>query len=370
MLVRFKTTEGGHSMLNVAMTAIDFRKRAIFVVLFATGVLLGLVFLWVARIILLLLFAGAIGALLLTTLTNAVSSMLRLKRGLAFALVLVSCVLGLGLVLWIRGPQLTRELLDLQKDLPLAARKLVLRAQDYSWGRWLQEQYASGIPASGGISYALTRIGGVVSGTASTFAGLLLVVVASIYFAAEPQFYLRGLQRLTPRNVRPRLDLCLEHATQMLRSWLLAKFLSMFAIGLFIASGLWALDVPLAGTLGIIAALLTFIPNIGAILSFLPAALLAFSISPLKGLLTVLLFCAAHLLEGNLVTPLAERTIVKLPPALTLAAQLLMFSVAGALGVALAAPLVAVSIGILQVLLPSEERPSDSELAIVEQGII
>lgn len=57
----------------------------------------------------------------------------------------------------------------------------------------------------------------------------------------------------------------------MLRAWLLAKSVSMTSIGVFITVGLFILHIPLAGTLGIIAALMTFIPNIGAILSFIPA---------------------------------------------------------------------------------------------------
>ena len=64
-----------------------------------------------------------------------------------------------------------------------------------------------------------------------------------------------------------------------------------------------------------IAALLTFIPNIGPILSVAPAALLAVAISPVKGLLTVMLFLLVHFLEGNIITPMLERKIVRLPPA-------------------------------------------------------
>lgn len=348
-------------MLNPIPRNQEFRKQATFVVLLMTGVFLGLAFLWYARIILLLVFAGGIVALILTTLTDNVSSICKFRRSLAFSTVLTLLILGLCLVAWWRGPQIATEISDLQTDLPAALHKLLLRVQDYSWGRWLVNEYTSGTTITGSFAYALTRLSGMLSSTASTVAGLFLVIAVGIYTAVEPDFYLRGLHRLTPRHYRSRLDLCIESALQMLRSWLLAKFVSMFAIGLFIASGLWALGIPLAGTLGIIAALLTFIPNIGAVLSFLPAALLAFAISPAKGWLTILLFCLAHILEGNLITPLAERTIVKLPPALTLAVQLLMFTVAGIVGMALAAPLLAATIGVLEVLLPPEEAPVRSE---------
>jgi predicted PurR-regulated permease PerM len=120
------------------------------------------------------------------------------------------------------------------------------------------------------------------------------------------------------------------------------------------------LGVPLAGTLGIIAALMTFIPNVGPLLSVVPAALLALAISPGKGLLTVLLFALVHFLEGNIITPLLQRKIVRLPPALTLTAQLLLAVVAGPLGVALAAPLTAAALGIFQVLLPADNISSSS----------
>lgn len=111
------------------------------------------------------------------------------------------------------------------------------------------------------------------------------------------------------------------------------------------------------GTLGVITTFLTFIPNAGPILSAIPAGLLAFAISPSKGLLTILLFFAVHFIEGNFVTPLAERQIVKLPPGLTLAVQLFLASVAGALGVALAAPLTAAVSGAVLGLSPGRESP-------------
>jgi len=136
----------------------------------------------------------------------------------------------------------------------------------------------------------------------------------------------------------------------------------MVAVGTLVTVGLLVLGVPLAGTLGIIAALMTFIPNVGPLLSVVPAALLALAISPGKGLLTVLLFALVHFLEGNIITPLLQRKIVRLPPALTLTAQLLLAVIAGPLGVALAAPLTAAALGIFQVLLPADNISSSPVL--------
>lgn len=314
---------------------------------------------WQARSILLLIFAGYIGALILTTLTSKFQSWFHLRRrGLAFSLVIGAIVVVLAIGIWLRGPALAQQLGDLRVDIAAAVRELTLRFQAQGWGRWIIAHSGDSSQISRALSMMLSGVGGAIYLTASTVAGLFLVTIVSIYLAAEPDFYLRGIRRILPARSRPAIEACFAAATRMLRAWLLAKAVSMATIGAFVTIGLLVIRVPLAGTLGIIAALLTFIPNLGPILSVIPAALLAFAVSPTKGILTIAWYCIAHFLEGNIVTPLAERTIVRLPPALTLTVQLLLASVAGALGVALAAPLTAAMLGVADVLLPSQSDDS------------
>jgi predicted PurR-regulated permease PerM len=228
------------------------------------------------------------------------------------------------------------------------------RVEVYGWGRWLLAQWSGYSQLSSSVSSALTRIGGIVLSTATVLSGLVLVGFLGLYLAVEPEVYFAYLQRVTPAVYRDKLNACGVAAVRNLRWWVLSQTLSMTAVGVIVAGGLWTLGVPLAGTLGVIAALLTFIPNIGPILSVVPAVLLAVAISPMKGLLTVLLFLAVHFLEGNVITPLLERRIVRLPPAMTMTAQLLLAVITGPLGLALAAPLTAAALGIFDVLLPIE----------------
>src|SRR5262249_17385904 len=97
-----------------------------------------------------------------------------------------------------------------------------------------------------------------------------------------------------------------------------------------------SIECPDGCTLGLLAALLTFIPNVGPVLSAIPPILLAFTVSPRHAFFVVLLFGGVHAMEGLLITPIAERTLVRLPPGLTLSVQLVLAFVAGGLGVALA----------------------------------
>jgi predicted PurR-regulated permease PerM len=333
------------------------KTLAVFLVFLAVGLCLVITLAWLGRVILLLLFAAIVVAVFLTAIVDWIKAKFKLNQGLALALILFTASALALFTLWISGPNIIEQFAKLQTDLPQAAQNLMERVKGQSWGRWLLAQW-SGYSLADSFSYALTGIGGIVLTSASLVAGLVIVAFLGLYLAAEPAVYFSGIRRAAPRRYRATLDACAVSAVRNLRWWLLAQTLSMVAVGLLVTFGLWALGVPLAGTLGIIAALMTFIPNVGPILSVVPAALLAVAISPGKGLLTVLLFVVVHFLEGNLITPLLQRQIVRLPPALTLTVQLLLAVVAGPLGVALAAPITAATLGIFKVLLPADVIPT------------
>ena len=99
-----------------------FKSRAIFTVLLTTSVVAAAVAVWEARIILLVLFAGCLGALILATLTALLQTWLRIPRAVAFASVLVTIGSALGLGMWLRGPALAQQLSELQTDIPDAIR--------------------------------------------------------------------------------------------------------------------------------------------------------------------------------------------------------------------------------------------------------
>lgn len=333
---------------------------AVHLVFLTVGIIVFLLVAWVGRVIVMVLLAAMVFAILLSAVVDWVTTRLKIRRGVAFGLLLAAGFVVAFLTSWIGGPSIIGQFANLQTDLPQAAHKLVERLNGYQWGRWLLAQWSDYTQTSGNINSALTRIGGFVLSTASLIGGFGLVLFLGLYLAAEPEVYLSGIRRFVPKSERAIFEACAVSAARVLRWWLLSQMFSMIAVGMIITVGLWALGVPLAGTLGIIAAVLTFIPNVGPILSVVPAVLLALVISPVKGLLAILLFLLVHFLEGNIITPLLQRQIVRLPPALTMTGQLLLAVIAGPLGLALAAPLTAIAVGTFQVLLPDDRLPSPS----------
>jgi len=140
---------------------------------------------------------------------------------------------------------------------------------------------------------------------------------------------------------------------------MVGQLISMTAVGLSSYLGLRLLGVPLALTLAVVAFLLTFIPFIGPLLSGIPVVLVAFSQSPTLALYALLLYTAIQLFEGYVLTPNVQRRSVSLPPALTIAAQVLLGVLVGALGVTLATPLAAAGMVVVNRLYVEEVLEDD-----------
>src|SRR3546814_21027278 len=84
-------------------------------------------------------------------------------------------------------------------------------------------------------------------------------------------------------------------------------------VGALTGAGLALFGVPAAGGLGLIAGLLDVIPMIGPIIAGIPAVLLAFTVSPMTALWTLLLFLAIQQLQGNFLQPLIQKQAVDVP---------------------------------------------------------
>ncbi len=69
-----------------------------------------------------------------------------------------------------------------------------------------------------------------------------------------------------------------------------------------------------------------------------------------KALYVILLYLVLHVLEGYFVTPAVQRRTVTLVPILTVLSQILMWTLTGFLGVALATPLAATGLVLVKTL--------------------
>ncbi len=197
-----------------------------------------------------------------------------------------------------------------------------------------------------------TTITGYLQGNFSTFLtstkeiGLaLLSVFTAIFLAfyfmldADHLFSLfTGLfpkqKRLQARNLSMEIG---EVVGQYIRGNLV---ISLICIAL-IYGGLALLHIPFALPLAIFTGIMDLLPVIGPVLGALPALVLGFAISPLYGILVLVLYIAYKELEDVIISPIIYNKALKLSAALIFISVVIGAGVFGVIGAFLALPVAA-----------------------------
>jgi len=350
---------------------------------------------WVAQTVFLTAFLGILFGLAVSAGVDWLRPRLRAPRGLLAALIVLGSAGAIVGFFVVSGPVLADQSHELQTKLPEAIDKIDAWAQSKGFvgslirGRAGSSTTApaptpqpvrgpetpverptgtaprqlptdSALRAAGGGSTAtppqtlrqqilqqlsgLTRyLFGFLSSTISVFAGLVVILVLSIYIGADPDTYHDGLMKLFPRPWRRRAGEVLTAIAIALRKWLVTQLIAMVVIGVVSTIVLLILGVNAAVPLGVIAGLLEFVPTVGPILSALPAIAMGFVDSPEKALAVIIAYIAIQQMENYLLIPFLMREGVDLPPALTIVAQALMALIFGFLGLLCAVPILAAS---------------------------
>lgn len=297
--------------------------------------------LWYGAEVLLLLFACALFAILLYELSRRMARYLPMRRGVALTIIALVLAALMGAGGWALAPQIAEQAAELGSVVPDAIERLRTAVAQNAFLRSILADLPSAEQIRKQLTAMVPNAGLVFTGVFGALGNAVIILCVGLYFAAQPTLYIDGFIKLIPPPRRARAREVLDVIGDTLARWLVGKAVSMIVVGIATAAGLWALGVPLALVLGLIAGLLDFIPYIGPLMAGVPAVLIAFSHSPELGLYTVLLFLGIQLAEGYLLSPLIEARSVSLPPALTIAMQMLFGALFGLAGIALATPLAA-----------------------------
>lgn len=196
--------------------------------------------------------------------------------------------------------------------------------------------------------------------TVAAVGGFLLIVFLSIYFAADPDLYRRGMLALLPHRRREQGGEVMGRIATVLRKWLVTQLIAMAVIGTVSTVALLILGVKAAFALGVLAGLFEFIPTVGPILSAVPAIAMGFLDSPEKALVVLAVYVGIQFLENHILIPLLMKGGMDLPPALTVLTQALLALVFGFLGLMVAVPMLATVMVIVQVLYVDKQSDAGS----------
>lgn len=286
---------------------------------------------------LLLIFAGLVFATMLDGGVRLLGKVLPIRRGARLAIVVALVVIFLLGVFYMTGVQLVAQFTQLQETLQIQA----TRISDWAAGLGIT-------PGAGDIQGIAREVLGSVGrltswvGTAiGVVTSMFVIIVIGLFVAIEPRIYDRGLQWMVPTAYRSEFAITLDRMATTLRVLLAGRLTGMAVEGVLTWLILMMLGVPMALLLGIIDAILAFIPNIGSFVTGLLMVAVGFSAGVDTGIAALVAWFVIQTFDGYVVIPMVARRTVDLPPALTLSAQILASTLFGVLGLALADPMTA-----------------------------
>jgi len=286
---------------------------------------------------LLIIFAGVVFAALLDGGVRLLGRVLPIGRGWRLLIVVLLTFAFLVGTFVLTGVQVTEQVTQLRSTLESQANRFTgyLTSQGLMPG-------ASDV--NGIVKQALGSVGRVTSWVGSAIGAItsmFMILILGLFIAMDPGTYSRGLQWMVPLDLRPEFARTLVKMGATLRRLLAGRLLGMAVEGVASGIALAVGGVPMAMLLGIIAGILAFIPNVGAIVTGVLMVAVGFSAGVDTGYWAIGTYLVVQTIDGYVIVPMVAKRTVDLPPALTLGAQILASALFGILGLALADPMTA-----------------------------
>lgn len=286
---------------------------------------------------LLIIFAGIVLAALFDGGVRLLGRVLPIGRGWRLLIVVLLTFAFLVGTFILTGVQVTEQVTQLRSTLESQANRFTgyLSSQGLMPG-------ASDV--NGIVKQALGSVGRVTSWVGSAIGAItsmFMILILGLFIAMDPGTYSRGMQWMVPSDLRPEFAKTLVKMGATLRRLLAGRLLGMAVEGVASGIALAVGGVPMAMLLGIIAGILAFIPNVGAIVTGVLMVAVGFSAGVDTGYWAIGTYLVVQTIDGYVIVPMVAKRTVDLPPALTLGAQILASALFGILGLALADPMTA-----------------------------
>lgn len=168
------------------------------------------------------------------------------------------------------------------------------------------------------------------------------VIVISFYLSVMKRGIDTFLSSIVPDKYEKYILDLWHRSEKKLGRWFQAQLLLSLVVGLLTFVGLSLLHVKFALVLAGLIMVLELVPNVGPVLSAIPAAAVGFFQSPTLGLWVILLYIGIQQFENHVLTPLILGKTLGINPVVVIISLLVGFNLAGILGMILAVPVATV----------------------------
>ena len=317
-------------------------------------IVLGLLFIWEIRGTLMLTFAAVILVVLFTMPVRLLVRRFEMNRVLAIVLSVIGFFVILALMSLLVFPTIGAQFSTLATDrIPRGIEQAQEQLSSENLIKWfpflegvltdfeVDNEFINQVVSQ--VTDALGRLGGtvlpVVGGVANTVLSALIIFFLSMYLLAEPELYVNGIIRLTPKWYRERMNVILRRIEATLRVWLSVTGVSMIVVGIGTGLGLAAIGIEEWAALGVLAGALSFIPNFGPIVALVPSVAVAIVQAPGNVIWTVAIIYGVSFFQSQVLSPVLASERMNMPAILVLLGQIIFGFFFGFLGLMLAVPL-------------------------------
>jgi predicted PurR-regulated permease PerM len=199
----------------------------------------------------------------------------------------------------------------------------------------------------------------VLMSTASILATVIVVPVLAAYMLLDAENIKESFLGLVPAKNRLKADQIIADLDHVVGGFIRGQLIDGSILGAMLTIMLFFMQVPYALLIGVVSGALNFIPYAGALIAFVPAVLLAWTLHGwVNAVIVAALIFVIHQIDGNFVSPRVLKENVGLSPFWIVIAILGGSELFGLPGTFLAVP-VAAMIRVLRMhLLPAAVSPA------------
>lgn len=297
-------------------------KTIIFTVFF----LLGLYFLWLIKDLILSFFIAFVIAGALRPLVDFLRKY-HLPKTLSSFLVYILFLLVIFYLFSIVIPPIVKELNHLFYELP-RYQLFVFNNEVFNLSKLLNDN----LPNLTGNFFSLIK---------NLFSNVLFIISTlffGFYLLNDEKFILNTLLIFYEEKEAVKINHLILLSQKKASQWFWGEVILMIVVGIMTYLGLTFLNVKYALALAVLAGFLEIVPNIGPIISAIPAILIGLSSSYLNAFYIVLLYFVVQQFENNLIVPLIMNKVTETSPITILLSLMIGEKIAGVMGVLLAVP--------------------------------
>lgn len=288
-----------------------------------------------------LLFAASLLAILWRGSAEFIAGKFKWKTGIVLLLVILIHIGVSVMLIVLLAPSLTGQVDVLSRKIPETVTQIHQDLQNSALGRIVSKNITEQRSALGNPQELMKNVVSFFTVTLGVVIDMVVILALALFLAASPNLYKQGFLKLFPPSRRKRVDDVLHGIYRTLFMWFIGKIVDMTSIFIMVAIALWILGVPAVLALALIAFIFSFVPNIGPVISAIPAVLIGFTQSPQIALYVALSYTGIQLFESYFITPNVQKIAIKMPPVLLLLIQLLLAIFGGVLGLFISTPFLA-----------------------------